>query len=151
MPSESIYWHWTGNNWPLHSDMCTIFPIHVHGIFPDNKYIYRFFFVIFISHVCQGGPKTDWIVVCFTKQQNNDDSKTVVIKFSVRLHQLNVWLMPWVLDLYSLSGKTSYRQIPWSLGAVRLDAIMIVSLCNLTGISVALPRRLSNFRAIVKI
>ena len=54
--------------------------------------------------------------------------------------------------LYSLSGKTSYRQISWSLEAARLDAIMIVSLWNLTGISAALPPRcLSNFRAIGKV
>ena len=42
------------------------------------------------------------------------------------------------LDLYSLSGKTSYRQISWSLEAARLDVLMIVSLWNLTGISAAL-------------
>ena len=35
---------------------------------------------------------------------------------------------PW--DHYSLSGKTSYRQISWSLEAVRLGVIMIVSLWN---------------------
>ena len=32
-----------------------------------------------------------------------------------------------------LSGKTSYRQISWSLEAARLDIIIIVSLRNLTG------------------
>ena len=42
--------------------------------------------------------------------------------------------------LYSLSGKTSYRQISWSLEATRLDVIMIISLWNLTGISTALQR-----------
>ena len=42
--------------------------------------------------------------------------------------------------LYSLSGKTSYRQISWSLDATRLDVIMIISLWNLTGISTALQR-----------
>ena len=35
------------------------------------------------------------------------------------------------LALYSLSGKMSYRQISWSLGAMRLDVIMIVLLWNL--------------------
>ena len=51
------------------------------------------------------------------------------------------------LGLYSLNGKTSYRQISWSLEAARMDLIMIVSLRNLTGISAALlPRCLSNFR-----
>ena len=50
---------------------------------------------------------------------------------------------------YSLSGKTSYRQISWSLEAARLDVAMAVSLWNLTGTSAAaLPRYLSNFRAI---
>ena len=53
--------------------------------------------------------------------------------------------------LYSLSGKTSCRQISWSLEAARLGVIMIVSLWNLTGIPAALlPRCLLNFRAIGK-
>ena len=39
--------------------------------------------------------------------------------------------------LYSLSGKTSYRQIAWSLEATRLDDAMIVSLWNLTGTAAA--------------
>ena len=56
------------------------------------------------------------------------------------------------LGLYSLSGKTSYRKISWSLGAARLGVIIIVSPWNLTGISAALlPRCLSNFRAIGKV
>ena len=54
--------------------------------------------------------------------------------------------------LYSLSGKTSYRQISWSLEAARLDVAMVVSLWNLTGTSAALlPRYLPNFRAIGKV
>ena len=54
--------------------------------------------------------------------------------------------------LYSLSGKTSYRQISRSLEAARLGFIMIVSLWHLTGISAAvLPRCLSNFRAMGQI
>ena len=56
------------------------------------------------------------------------------------------------LGLYSLSGKTTYRQISRSLEAARLGVIMIVSLRNLTGISAAmLPMCLSSFRAIGKI
>ena len=50
--------------------------------------------------------------------------------------------------LYSLSGRTIYRQItePRSRETARLDAIMFASLWNLTGISAALlPRCLSNF------
>ena len=55
-------------------------------------------------------------------------------------------------SLYSLSSKTSYHQISWSLEAARLGVIMIVSLWNLTGISAALlPRCLINFRAIGKV
>ena len=54
--------------------------------------------------------------------------------------------------LYSLSGKTSYRQISWSLEAARLDVVMVVSLWNLTGTSAAaLPRYLPNVRAIGKV
>ena len=34
----------------------------------------------------------------------------------------------WTQGPYSLSGKTSYRQILWSLEAAWLDGIMIVSL-----------------------
>ena len=53
--------------------------------------------------------------------------------------------------LYSLSVKTSYRQILWSLKATRLGVIMIKSFWNLTGISAALlPRCLSNIRVIEK-
>ena len=43
----------------------------------------------------------------------------------------------WTMGLYSLSSKTSYRQISWSPYAARLDVIRIVSLWNLTGISAA--------------
>ena len=51
--------------------------------------------------------------------------------------------------LYSLSSKTSYRQISYSLIAARLDVMIIVSLKNLAGISAALlPGYLPNFRAI---
>ena len=33
-----------------------------------------------------------------------------------------------IQGLYSLSGKTSYRQISWSLEAAKLDVAMVVSL-----------------------
>ena len=52
-----------------------------------------------------------------------------------------------IQGLYSLSGKTSYRQISWNIEAVRLCVIIVVSRWNLTAISL-LPRCLSNFRAI---
>ena len=52
--------------------------------------------------------------------------------------------------LHSLCGRTSYCKI-WSLEAARLGVIMLVSLCNLTGISVAvLPMCLSIFRTFGK-
>ena len=44
---------------------------------------------------------------------------------------------PMTQGLYSLSGKTSYRQISWSIEAARLDVAMVVSLWNLTGTSAA--------------
>ena len=51
--------------------------------------------------------------------------------------------------LYSLSGKTSYRKISWSLEAARFGFKLSQSLWNLAGTSAALlPRCLSNFRAI---
>ena len=57
-----------------------------------------------------------------------------------------------LMDIYSLSGKTSYRQISWSLEAARLDGAMVVSLWNSTGTSAAaLLRYLPNFRAIEKV
>ena len=54
-----------------------------------------------------------------------------------------------ILGLYSLSGRTSYRKISWSLEATRFGFILFQSFWNLTGPSAAvLPRCLSNFRAI---
>ena len=53
------------------------------------------------------------------------------------------------LGLYSLSGKTSYHKISWSLEAARFGFELFQSLWNLAGTSAALlPRCLSNFRAI---
>ena len=54
-----------------------------------------------------------------------------------------------ILGLYSLSGKTSYRKISWSLEAARFGFKLFQLLWNLAGTSAALlPRCLSNFRAI---
>ena len=54
-----------------------------------------------------------------------------------------------LLGLYSLSGKTSYLKISWSLEASRFGFKLFKSLWNLAGTSVALlPRCLSYFRAI---
>ena len=53
------------------------------------------------------------------------------------------------LGLYSLSGKTSYCKISWSLDAARIGFKLFQSLWNLAGTSAALLLRcLSNFRAI---
>ena len=58
----------------------------------------------------------------------------------------------WPLGLHSLSCKTSYHQILWSLEAARLGVMIIVALWNFTGISaVLLPWCLSNFKAIGKV
>ena len=55
----------------------------------------------------------------------------------------------YIQGLYSLSGKTSYRKISWSLEAARFGFKLFQSLWNLAGTSAALlPRCLSNFRAI---
>ena len=40
------------------------------------------------------------------------------------------WLLRESLGLYSFSGKTSYRQIPWSLEAERFDVITIMMSLN---------------------
>ena len=51
--------------------------------------------------------------------------------------------------LYSLSGKTSYGKISWSLEAARFGFKLFQSLWNLTSTSAAaLPRCQSNFRAL---
>ena len=55
-------------------------------------------------------------------------------------------------NIFRVTGPLSCRQILWNLKAARLDAILIVSLWNVTGISAALLSRcLSNFRAIGKV
>ena len=54
-----------------------------------------------------------------------------------------------ILGLYSLSGKTSYRKISWSLEVAGFGSKLFQSLWNLAGTSAALlPRCLSNCRAI---
>ena len=61
----------------------------------------------------------------------------------------HVWKLHISQGLYSLSGKTSYRKISWSLEAARFGFKLFQSLWNLAGTSAALlPRCLSNFRAI---
>ena len=61
----------------------------------------------------------------------------------------NMETLPAILGLYSLNGKTSYRQISWTLEAARFGFRLLQSLRNLTGTSAAaLPRYLPNLRAI---
>ena len=63
--------------------------------------------------------------------------------------RLKSWRGHLLQGLYSLSGKTSYRKISWSLEAARFGFKLFQSLWNLAGTSAALlPRCLSNFRAI---
>ena len=62
---------------------------------------------------------------------------------------VNVYIHSAILGLYSLSGKTSYRKISWSLEAAGFGFKLFKSLWNLAGTSAALlPRCLSNCRAI---
>ena len=58
--------------------------------------------------------------------QNVNDSKGIVISCNLCdiSHKWNR-----IQDLYSLSGKECYRQIPRSLEAARLNVMIIVSLC----------------------
>ena len=89
------------------------------------------------------------------------DHLTFVISWALKLVDIlgNLWWMVLIWwgntvlqGFYPLSSETSYRQISWSLKAMRLDVIMIVSLWNLTGIlAVVLPRYLLNFRMIGKV
>ena len=76
---------------------------------------------------------------------------TLQKKFRLLLNK-GVCTSAWNQGLYSISGKTLYHQISWSLEAMTPNIIMIVSLWNLTGISTAkLPRGLSNVRGIRKV
>ena len=73
-----------------------------------------------------------------------------------------ILLMPWLVKMQfcvclcfwasSLSGKTFYNQILWSHEFTKLDVIMILSLWNYAGTSIALLSMcLSNVRAIGKV
>ena len=62
------------------------------------------------------------------------------------LHTWLGWGDPRIQGLYSLSRKTSYRKISWSLEVSRFGLRLYQLLWNLTGTSAAtLPRCLSNF------
>ena len=76
---------------------------------------------------------------------------TLYIAYMAHLGFRCCWstVLHFTLGLYSLSGRTSYCKISWSIEAVIFRVKLIQSLCNLTGTSAAAPARcLSNFRAI---
>ena len=112
-----------------------------HSCKPRKCYLY-----LFIDYNLTTYP-------CIAKNQARSCNEIIYITHNgnfPRWFLLMTW--PGHQGLYSLSGKTSYRKISWSLGAARFGVIMIVSLWNLTGISAALlPRCLSNLRAIGKV
>ena len=73
---------------------------------------------------------------------------TELIKFPTERPQL---CLPYK-GPYSLTGKTFYRKISWSIEAARWDVIMFISIWNLTGTWTALVSGcLSNFRSIGKV
>ena len=91
------------------------------------------------------------------KSSPNSLGITFPIKIKLWKHRQHtsqhIWYCSmWFKSTYSLSGKTSYRQISWILQTTRLDFIMIAWFWNVKGISAALLQRcLSNFRAIRKV
>ena len=69
--------------------------------------------------------------------------------FGLAINHGNGLILESCQGLYSLSGKTSYRKISWSLEAARFGLKLFQLLWNLAGTSAALlPRCLSNFNAI---
>ena len=101
-------------------------------VFQGNKYSYACYHVIL-------PPKT---IYCKTLLHIDWWVGGLHVFTSTKLRHLN-------LGLYSLSGKTSYRKISWSLEAARFGIKLFQLLWNLAGTSAALlPRCLSNFRAI---
>ena len=81
-------------------------------------------------------------VVCDLASSGLGSNVLIYVMTSGRWRR-NSYIPSFLQGLHSLSGKTSYRQISWTLEAARLYIIMIESLWNLTDIS--------NFRAIGKV
>ena len=83
---------------------------------------------------------------CYTVPWNLTDTSAAALK--------RRWRAPiakMLQGLYSLSDKTSYRKISWSLEAASFGFKLFLSLWNLTATSAAaLKRRLSNFGAILR-
>ena len=85
------------------------------------------------------------------KNKTKQENITSIVLFSVSANGLaQVGNEPIrTLGLYSLSGRTSFGKISWSLEAARFVFRLLQSHWNFTGISAtALPRCLPNFRAI---
>ena len=92
------------------------------------------------TRFCGCGFGTAW---CFDKYVHYCHTvySSIYLCLSVRFElSLGICTVPVSPTDYSLSDKTSYRQISWSLEAARLDVIMIISLWNLAGISAAAKR-----------
>ena len=106
--------------------------------------IYRFLCGFICVSLCQSikiKPTNIYIYVDFMALVRHNSSTYPRKTF------IDQWL--WYLGLYSLSGRTSYRNISRSLEAARFGFELFHSLLNLTGTSAtALPRCLSNVRAI---
>ena len=87
-----------------------------------------------------------------TTSSNDNDNIIIMIIMIIKTTAIHVY--PWPashsnLGLYSLSGRTSYRNIKWSREAARFICRLFQTLWNLTGTSTAaLPRCLSILRAI---
>ena len=114
----------------------------------------------------EGGETQGLTAQCFTWHMCNWLYQLVLISIKPLCHSLHIQGMGMCLllvgmntlacnnqsrhqGLYSLSGKTSYRKISWSLEAARFGFKLLQSLWNLAGTSAALlPMCLSNFRAI---
>ena len=88
----------------------------------------------------------------WVRRLDNSQIRIHVTAFDLKLFVYNDMILGCVFKILrsvSISDKTSYRKISWSIEAVYLVVEIIASLCNLTGTSAALLLKcLSNFRAI---
>ena len=90
------------------------------------------------------------MISCYAANVRMENEKQITAtSVTLASWRLNSSAIRLTQGLYSLSGKTSYRKISWSLEAARFGFKLFQSLWNLAGTSAALlPRCLSNFRAI---
>ena len=93
----------------------------------------------------------DWVsyaVVFWSHKETCNEQSTNRFMWDVYT-SFNDGLSQLPLGPYSLSSKTSYRKISWSLEVARFGFRLFQSIWNLTGPSAAaLPRCLSNFRVV---